>query len=292
MNNIIYYPLQDNNEIIKKLFGEEFLKNIINDNLDCSECLAANDYLSEYLYGLEISQLLKTNDVEKIKSIVEKTKNKYKHRLSLLKNFDFHNIGLLVVRPENIGLVDKYVKFLNKKGLSLFYKKKVRISFEQYLLMYHHGLIAKESRCDFPTRTLNYINKDCYVLLFYSNSYLSLPTADYLNSIKGKQGKQQQGTLRGGVAYNELKKFVNIDGTAFIKKEYNPLFDPIGMCRLLVRGNVESDNAHNVSNLKLLYYVGQAVHVPNSKEIKDDFSVLFDENDIGQVEQKILRIKK
>lgn len=292
MNNIIYYPLQENNGIIKKLFGEDFLKNIINDNLDCGECIAANDYLSEYLYGLEISQLLKVDDTEKIKNIVEKTKDKYKYRFSLLKDFDFYNIGLLVVRPENIGLVDKYVKFLNEKGLSLFYKKKIQINFEQYLLMYHHGLIPKESRYDFPTRTLNYINKDCYVLLFYSNSDLLLPTADYLNSIKGKQGKQQKGTLRGDIAYNGLKKIVNADGTVFIKKEYNSLFDPIGMCRSLVRGNVESDNAHNISNLKLLYYVGQAVHVPDSKEIKDDFSVLFDENDIDHVEQKILRIKK
>lgn len=289
MADIIYYPLKENNRIISNLFGEEFLKNMINDKLDTSECIAANDYLAEYLYGPEIAKLLKNNDAEGIMRIVGSLKEKYKRRESLAEDIDFSNIGLVVVRPENIGLVDKYVYFLEKKGLSLFYKKKIQISFEQYLLMYHHGLIPKESRYDFPTRTLNYINKDCYVLLFHSNKYIS--TADYLNSIKGKQGKFQSETLRGDIAYNGLKKILENNGVKFIRNEYNLFFDPIGMCRLLVRGDVESDNAHNVSDLKLLYYVGQAVHVPNSREIKDDFSVLFDENDIDHVQEKILKIK-
>ncbi len=292
MNNSIYYPLYENNELIKKLFGVVFFKNMINDNLDCSECIAANDYLSEYLYGTEISRLLKVDDVEKIKNIVKEIKGKYDYRFSLLQNFDFDNIGLLVVRPENVGLVDKYINFLNQNGLSLLYKKRMQLNFEQYLLMYHHGLIPKESRYDFPTRTLNYINKDCYVLLFYSKNKLLLPVADYLNSIKGKQGRQQSGTLRGDIAYNELKKLVNVNGTSFMRNEYNSLFDPIGMCRLLVRNSIESDNAHDISDLKLLYYVGQAVHVPDSQEIKDDFSVLLDENDIDYVDQKILMLKR
>ena len=54
MNNEMYYPLQNNAEIIKKLFGKNFLKDIVNDKLNISECIAANEYLSEYLYGLEI----------------------------------------------------------------------------------------------------------------------------------------------------------------------------------------------------------------------------------------------
>lgn len=292
MNNEMYYPLQNNAEIIKKLFGKNFLKDIVNDKLNISECIAANEYLSEYLYGLEISNLLKLNDVEKIKDIVKQIKSKYKSRLLLIKSMDFNNIGMLVVRPENVGLVNEYIKFLNERGLLLIYKKKMQISFEQYLLMYHHGLILKESRYDFPTRTLNYINKDCYVLLFYSNNNLFMPISDYLTSIKGKQGKKRSDTLRGGLAYNKLKAFVKLNGTYFSKKEYNLPFDPIGMCRLLVREEIESDNSHNISDLKLLYYVGQAVHVPNSKEIKDDFSVLFDDNDLDYVKQKIKKIKK
>lgn len=286
MNNKIYYPLEENSEIIKNLFGKDFLNAMINDKLNINDSVLANDYLAEYLYGTEISSLLKINDIKKIKVIVSELQGKYNNRLSSLNEINLNNYGMIVIRPENIGLVNEYIAFLEKYGLQLIYSKKTKINFEQYLLMYQHGLIIKESRLDFPTRTLNYINKDCIVLIFKSGIPLRAKVSDYLNSIKGKPGIKQNETLRGGIAYNYLKNFVNDDGITFKNNDYNLLFDPIGMCRLLVRGEVESDHMHDLANLKILHYVGQAVHVPNSHEIMADLSVLLNENEIDIVHQK------
>lgn len=292
MTKKIYYPLEENYEIISKLFGCSFLRDIQNDNLNVEDCIKANEILSKYLYGEEIANLLKNEDIKTINNIVLELKKQYNYKSSILKNIDFNSLGMLVVRPENIGIVENYEKFLKGKGLSVIYKKKINITFEQYLLLYHHGLIPKESRYDFPTRTLNYINKDCYLLFVYSNCLQLTPVSDYLTLLKGKQGKNQTGTLRGDIAYNELKKYVEANGINFKQKEHNVLFDPIGMCRLLVREKIDSDLSHNISDLKLLYYVGQAVHVPNSTEIFDDFKVLCNDNDIDFLEQKIKKLKK
>ena len=48
MNNEMYYPLQNNAEIIKKFFGKNFLKDIVNDILD-------DDYLCLYYQNNGIS---------------------------------------------------------------------------------------------------------------------------------------------------------------------------------------------------------------------------------------------
>lgn len=292
MNEKIYYPLEENYKIILELFGNSFFKDIQNDNLNVKDCIFANEILSEYLYGKEIANSLKRRELKIIKDKVVELRKKYDYKSLILNDIDFNNLGMIVVRPENVGAIENYENFLKQKGLLTIYKKKVKINFEQYLLLYYHGLIPIESKYDFPTRTLNYINKDCYLLFTYLPNYQSLPLSDYLISLKGKQGKKENGTLRGDIAYNELKKYVTNDGKGFIDNKYNIPFDPIGMCRLLVREKIDSDLSHNISNLKILYYVGQAVHVPDSTEILNDFSVLCDENDIDYLEQKIKQLKK
>ncbi len=290
MNKKIYYPLEENFEIISKIYGSSFLKNIKNDNLNINDCLIANEILAQQLYGVEIYNALKDNNLDIIKTKFYELKN-CQYKKSILKDIDFNNVGMLVIRPENVGLIEQYEKFLTKKGLDVIYTKKIKINFEQYLLMYLHGLLPKESRYDFPTRTLNYVNKDCYLIFVYSNNTKILPISDYLISFKGKQGKNQTGTLRGDIAYNGLKQYLLPNGLEFSDIKFNVLFDPIGMCRLLVRNQIPSDNSHNIADLKLLYYVGQAVHVPDSHEIIDDFRVLCNENDIDCLEQKIKKLK-
>lgn len=292
MSKEIYYPLLENETIIRKLFGSKFLSNIRNDKLSIEECLIANKILGKYLYGKEIYQLLENKDIEKIEQITQEKKSKYEDIASKLSSMDLNNIGIVIIRPETIGITDKYIDFLSRQGLTLIEKKKILLNFEKYLIMYHDGLIHEEAKYDFPTRTLNYVNKDCYMLVVSSNDCLNIPTSDYLKLLKGKQGVSKKNTLRGDIAYNTLKQYVTNDGLCFSRINYNLPFDPIGMYRLITRKRVETDNSHDIADLKLLYYMGQAVHIPESTEIVNDGSVLFDYNDIDLIEQSINKVKR
>lgn len=88
--------------------------------------------------------------------------------------------------------------------------------------------------------------------------------------------------MRGDLAYNLLKNNI-IDGK-LIKEAIIPL-DPIGTARMITRDNVWHDDSHYISDIPLLFYCGQAVHIPNSKEINKDIVTLCDE----EVVEKILR---
>lgn len=288
----IFYPLESNCELIRKIFGNKFYQNMLDDRLSSDECIMANNTLAEILYGQDIYKALNNDDVLYIKNKVELIRNNFKKRVNYIRDFDTDCFGMLFIRPENVQAVDSYIKFLEDRGLNVIYKTKTRISFDQYLSMYYHGLIPKESRYDFPTRTLNYINKDCYLLVVYSDNENIYPVSDYLTSIKGKQGKYTEGTLRGDVAYNLLKEFVSSDGLSFSDNNLNLLFDPIGMSRLLVRNQIESDNSHNIADLKLLFYTGQAVHVPDSSEFVRDFSTICNDNEVDEVFSKVFVKKK
>jgi len=288
----IFYPLEQNKDIIVNLFGSDFMKDSIDDRLSVDASLEANQLLANYLYGYEIAEMLRNRQIDKLNERFNQLKTKYVDSKQIPLNVNFEKLGLVLIRPENIGLVEKYINFLESKNLSVIYKKKVILDFENYWLLYHHGLICYDAMHDFPTRTLNYINKECCLLLVYSTEKKNFPVADYLMSMKGKQGIEKNGTLRGDIAYNALKKCVTNDGMHFTENYYNILFDPIGMCRILVRNQIDSDHSHDMVDLKLLYYVGQAVHIPDSREILDDFRVLFTDNDIDYVEQKIKALRK
>lgn len=283
----IYYPLEENLGIVKKIYSESFINDSINDELCADYCMEANEQLAKYVYGVQIADLLRNGEISAINSMYKDLKKKNEFRKDFFSDINFNNTGLILVRPENIGLVSKYEKFLNSLDLDIIYKKYIKINFEQYWLLYHHGLICEDAVCDFPTRTLNYANKLCCLLVVRTIKDIVQPLPDYLNSIKGKQGKFQTGTLRGEIGYNGLKNIVTSDGIYFNEKLNNLLFDPTGMCRLLSRGKIKSDNSHEIADLKLLFYVGQTVHVPDYSEILDDISVLCDENDAKKIKQKI-----
>ena len=143
MGKNIYYPLEENFKIVLDLFGHSFVNDIKNDSLKISDCVQANEILAEYLYGLNISHMLKEENIGAINDKVQILRKKYDYKLPILSGIDFNNLGLVIVRPENVGIIENYEKFLEQRDLSIIYKKKIQINFEKYLLLYSHGLIPK-----------------------------------------------------------------------------------------------------------------------------------------------------
>jgi hypothetical protein len=64
-----------------------------------------------------------------------------------------------LIRPENLVLVIIY-SFFKYLGLTVLLDKEITVDFEQYGVLYNHGLIHEDCQLDFPTRTFNYINND------------------------------------------------------------------------------------------------------------------------------------
>ena len=160
-------------------------------------------------------------------------------------------------------------------------EKDITINFEKYWMLYHEGMLMglknNDPLIDFPTRTFNYINNKCH-LFIVSNNIFDLAVSDYIFKYKGKHGNYTKNTLRGDITYNILKPYV-IDGKTLTKNSNIPL-DPIGLYRLLVRNQLDSDGWHNKVDLPILFYVGQGVHIPSRSEINKDLNVLCDDDDI------------
>lgn len=245
------------------------------------------------MYGTEVAGLVRNRSIKKLTDLVYLIYEQFSDRREIVKSLELNKLGMVLIRPEAIGFSDKYELMLDFLGLKVIFKKTVQLDFSQYWALYHHGLICPDAEYDFPTRTMNYINKNCKLLILYSNNENLYPLADYITSIKGKQGVYNRGTLRGDIAFNELKSIIsNEDKNSFLYPEYNLYFDPIGMCRHLVRGNIDSDEAHKIADIPLLFYTGQAVHVPNSNEILNDLSVLCSEKDLCEIQESAKVLKK
>lgn len=56
--------------------------------------------------------------------------------------------------------------------------------------------------------------------------------------------------------------------------EANITLDPIGMYRVITRELIDYDKAHEIAELPLLFYAGQAVHTPDDDEIEKDFRTI------------------
>lgn len=271
--------LQENYTKIKELLGIKFLIKSYQDQLSVDDFLFANNLLGDVCYGTEINRYLANKKMKSIEDIYYS----YLESLNLnnYNNIDFNNIGLILVRPECFVNREEYKKFLEKKGLEVLYEKRIQLNFRQYLLLYYYSFILEDTIYDFPSRTFNYINNDSYLLIVKEKSKRNV--ADYLCSIKGRQGRFEPGTLRGDIAYNFLKSNV-VDGK-LIKNAIIPL-DPIGTARMLTRNKVWHDGSHMASDIPILFYCGQAVHVPNGKEIKRDLITLCNEEELELVLRK------
>lgn len=287
-NKKVYYPLLDNYRKIENIFGLDFVKKSENDELSVDDFLYANDRLSKKVYGEKIASLIRNREIDKLDMLYNELISTMPNR-NLSSEINLDDLGMILIRPETLGAKEKYKNFLKSLRLELLLEKDFRVCFEQYWILYHHGLKHQDSVFDFPTRTFNYIDNDVCLLVFTGNKdELEVQTiSDYLFRYKGKHGIYTLNTLRGDIAFNELKKYL-ISKDEFTG-EANIALDPIGAYRMLVRGKIDSDRCHEIADNPLLFYSAQAVHIPNRYEINKDLGVLCDDQDLQNL---LLKLKK
>lgn len=202
----VYYPLLDNYRKIENIFGLDFVNKSENDELSIDDFLYANDKLSRRIYGETIASLIKNRRIDKLDML-------YNSLLSTMPNINISNeinlddLGMILIRPETLGAKEKYKEFLKSLKLELLLEKDFKVCFEQYWILYHHGLKHQDSMLDFPTRTFNYIDNDVCLLVFTGNkNELEVQTiSDYLFRYKGKHGIYTPNTLRGILLLMNLK---------------------------------------------------------------------------------------
>ena len=286
MSNEPFYPLQKNYKKIEKMFDVDYTFKSYMDILTPNEVSLANEVLADKVYGETMSALIKRKDVKTIREIRDYILEKYEKNLE--ERLILDDYGIVLVRPDTFECVDQYIAFLESKGLYVEYQKTIKIDVEQYFMLYGDGMILglsnNDDLFDFPTRTFNYINNPCQLLIVKALKPLGMPVSTYLHTFKGKHGKLVPNTLRGDIAFNALKPYT-IDSTTFINSANVPL-DPIGAYRALVRGEVESDGWHDSVDIPLLFYSAQAIHIPNRSEIRRDLAVLCSEDDIKKLIKK------
>lgn len=272
--------LNNNYQKLESILGKDYLTKSQEDRLTVDEFIEANYKIGSFCYGEEVNRLLWERKINLIYDLYKE----YLDSLDLesLEKVDFSKLGLILVRPEVYYYRDEYRKFLEERELEVLFEKKVSIDFRQYLLLYYDSFILDDTMYDFPSRTFNYIDNDCY--LFVVTSRTKDNVANYLFSIKGKQGRLEIGTLRGDVSYRLLKDNI-VDGH-LIDEAVIPL-DPIGAGRMLTRDLIPHDGSHNVSDIPLLFYAGQSVHIPNGNEIRRDMATLCDREEIQYVLKKV-----
>ena len=282
-----FYPLEENYQKIESLFGSNYFEKSFLDELTPEEVILANDKLAEIVYGEEFAYYMKNGYLRQITALRDRLAEKYDKDLSNKLSLD--DYGLLLVRPETMGSVDLYTEFLDRIGLEVIYQKKIKIDFDQYLMLYYDGIMMGLSQndelFDFPTRTFNYIDNPCQLMIVKAKIPLNVPVSTYLHSFKGKHGDYSKDTLRGEIAYNSLIPYT-VDGVTLDHAANIPL-DPIGAYRALVRGQVDSDGWHDKVSMPILFYSGQGVHIPNRREIEKDLGVLCSEEDIKILTKKI-----
>ncbi len=272
--------LNNNYSKIERVLGKDFLSKSEEDILTVDDFLEANYKIGDFCYGKDFNQLLWDRNLNMIYNIY----GEYIDSLGIdeLKSIDFSKIGLILIRPECFYYRDKFKKFLEDRNLKVLLEKQISLDFKQYLSLYYESITLEDTMYDFPSRTLNYIDNDCYLMVVTSKEKENVP--EYLTGIKGKQGKYAIGTLRGDVAYNLLKQ--NIHEGQLIKEAIIPL-DPIGAGRMLTRDKIKHDGSHNVSDIPILFYAAQSVHVPNEHEIRRDIATLCSKEEIEYVLKKV-----
>lgn len=288
MEHTIQNLFEENSQKIYNLLGADYLKQSAQDTLTTDQVLEANDALSDDLYGTTVSNLVKTRSFQSLDKLSVKALESVSVPESSIDATNTNQIGLVVIRPEATGLADKSRELLVNNGLRILLEKTTRINFKQYWSLYSAGLRDPESRYDFPTRTLNYINKDVQILISSGrvDGENNESISDFItDKLKGRQGAFSENTLRGHIAYNALKHLVNIDNKSFVTPEANIALDPIGAYRQLVRGKIESDRMHATAQNPLLFYAGQSMHVPDNDEIRRDIRILLSEEEIIKVTQ-------
>jgi len=279
-----------NAKIMNKLFSSDYTEASANDRVTTDQVLEANEILGTFLYGDEVADLVRRNARQKLDAQREEIIESVALPESLLKGLNLDRFGIVVLRPEALSLAEESKELLVVNGLTPIIDKTIQINFAQYWSLYGPGLTDPDARYDFPTRTLNYINKDIRVLAVAGDPEKlgAESVSDYItDKLKGRQGSFTVNTLRGDIAYVALRKLVSPAGYTFSNPMHALALDPIGAYRKLVCSDIPSDRIHMSADCPLLFYAGQAMHVPNSTEIGLDSRVLLTEEEIVHINKEL-----
>ena len=275
-----------NKEAVAKLFGSDFLKRSVGDCLRTEEVAEANYILAEALYGTKVAALVWRQELELLDEMHQRHLCELHAQKDTANKVDFDRLGLVLVRPEISQITQRCMELISANGLEIVEHRRITIDFKQYWALYHHGLSEREALSDFPTRTLNYIEKECHLLLLYGDpaNFGVQSISEYLGTkLKGRQGRYAPRTLRGDVAFCHLHSFITSDERGTFMEYANLALDPIGAYRHLARGLTRSDGSHTTADSPLLFYAGQGVHIPNRGEIESDLRILCSEWEISQL---------
>jgi hypothetical protein len=274
-----------NSKILSGLYGPDFIERSISGRLSAKETIEANSVLSDEIYGVAISSLIRNREYGKLLSMRDEIIEPILSPESDLGALDLSRIGLVLIRPELLDQSTDCKDLILNKGLDILFSKTVRVNLSQYFALYPHGIAVPETYYDFPTRTLNYINHESELIVVCNrlnfNSSDNLTVSDFLsNNLKGTQGIYKPGTLRGEIAFNAINASIDKSGNNIICPNAAVALDPIGAYRHLVDGSIPSNGVHNSVEVPLLFYAGQGVHIPRRDEIKRDLEILCSQEDI------------
>lgn len=279
-----------NSAIVNDLFGRDFAEASGDDALSAGVVMDANHTLADYLYGTEIAAMIRAKKITSLDAMSEENLEAVTQSNPDISRIDSSQVGIVLVRPEAAEIADDYHAMLAGKKLQIVYSKNTSVNFSQYWGMYHHGLIHPDSYQDFPTRTLNYVDKPLHLIVVTATdeTLQGKSVSEYLYSFKGKQGMLEQGTLRGDLGFTALRACLDPTHTdRFVATTFAIGLDPIGSYRHLVRGDIPSDGMHDTADVPLLFYAGQSVHVPDDTEVKRDLSILCSDEEIDSIAETI-----
>lgn len=277
-----------NLEIISTLLGEDYAEAASNDHIEATRVIEANHVLEDFLYGTEVANLVRSNSRQQLNAQRTEIIESVALPERKLSGLNLAQLGIVVIRPEALDLSATAKELLLKNGLTTIIDKTTQINFHQYWSLYGPGMVDPDARNDFPTRTLNYINRNIQVFVVKGDpTKLGADSvSDYITKeIKGRQGSFTANTLRGDVAYTALRDFITNDGDAFKAPVYALALDPIGAYRKLIRNEIPSDRMHASADNQLLFYAGQSMHTPNSSEIMRDSRILLTEEEVEQIKE-------
>lgn len=277
----------DNSLLLNRLYGSEFLAKSLTGSLDTAETIDANETLADELYGSTVAGLLREGAYEKILSIRDEITESILLPFEVLEDINMNKVGLIVVRPELYSNASLCRELLTNAGFKIITDRNIELSFAQYLSLYPHGLAIPESHYDFPTRTLNYINKTSRLIVFskQAESEDTRPVTTIASEEhKGTQGTFRKNTLRGHIALESLN--VYFDDKKAVDKASVAL-DPLAAYQKLVSGEIASNRIHNTVEAPILFYAAQGVHVPNRDEIDRDIRILCNLEDIENIRKDI-----
>ncbi|MBD3362368.1 hypothetical protein GF362_01475 [Candidatus Dojkabacteria bacterium] len=210
------------------------------------------------------------------------------------------NIALLLVKPDMYHIYDSFREFLEDNGFQILYEADKILDIETYEKIYHEKIYGENFCEDFREIPKSIVRKLCpqrIMLLTESPSRLMVftdPQNRYKDSnlpdgfskdFKGRQGIQDNATMRGSIIYQEAKRL------GFNTLE-NPILanalDPLHVYRNLIEDPKSPLDKHLPMEDRLLQYTGAGVHASKNNEIRGDLGALCTEDEL----QEILQNKK